>query len=86
MSDKSFGPERVDPAQTDASPADEQANDFAAKLLMPEGAFRAAVDDLKHDVAALAEAFAVPEDAVRRRMAMLHIDGHGIQDTSRWEA
>jgi Zn-dependent peptidase ImmA (M78 family) len=85
MTKTSFGPERITPASTDATPEDEAANDFAAKLLMPEGPFRAYNAVLRSDITALAQAFGVPEDAVRRRMAMLRIPGHGLEDSSRWE-
>jgi Zn-dependent peptidase ImmA (M78 family) len=85
MTDAIFDPKRIEPAKTDGHPADEAANDFAAQLMMPEASFRQKVAELNGNIFHLAQAFGVPEDAVRRRAAMLGMTGHRLKDTTRWE-
>lgn len=66
-----FGPETISPDVISDNQMDNEANDFAAALLMPEPAFRLKLSQLSGDIVALAETFGVPEAAVRRRIEML---------------
>lgn len=77
-----FGPERISPATTSGHPMDEQANDFACAILMPEEPFRKAYTALSGNSVRLGLHFKVPATAVLRRMAMLGIQP--LHENDRW--
>lgn len=83
--DHPFGPERILHVHRADHPEDDEANDFAAEILMPEQKFRDLRDLYQGNAHRLAEAFGVPLLAVHRRAAMLGMKGHFIKDLDRWD-
>lgn len=68
-----FGPEKIRPDLTSGTPEDEQANDFACAILMPEEAFRRLFAEQEGNIFKIARHFEVPFSAVIRRAGMLRL-------------